>query len=515
VNYLPRREDAAVNYSIYLHLALATLPEAGQTPPPADPRDVIAPALDSLLGLVEAFRLGGPTQAAAAQFEHDLQGKLRELGRVLTQCAYNSLEPAAVADCPQRVTYQGSSYHRLTRKTPKKLSTLFGTVTVYRLGYRAGLHDGEPVLFPLMVELGVAHGASAALMGRVGRYLAETGATQNQVLARLHEEHGLSWGVKRLRQAAEFMARALERHRGEAQADAVLGWLAEAQQSRGRHRPVLAAGRDGITLGLRLKGFQIREVATAGTLSVYDRRGNRLGTVYLASVPQPGQPEMTANLTSLLTEVLRRWEGPMPRMCYVTDCGDNETAYYRGVLRRMTHPRTGEALSWQWVVDYYHASQRISTMAEALFGACPRANRWVRKMRRLLLKKGGVRRLLLSAAALRGMASLGKKRASDFQKAYDYLRSRTKHMRYDQYRRVGMPIGSGVTEAACKTIFTQRLKLSGMRWKKAGARTILALRVVLLSGVWEATYARVLGEARGVKVEAYALPDRFTSRIAG
>ena len=43
-------------------------------------------------------------------------------------------------------------------------------------------------------------------------------------------------------------------------------------------------------------------------------------------------------------------------------------------------------------------------------------------------------------------------------------------MRYDEYRRVGMPIGSGVTEAARKTVYTQRLKLSGMRWKKADAR---------------------------------------------
>ena len=70
-------------------------------------------------------------------------------------------------------------------------------------------------------------------------------------------------------------------------------------------------------------------------------------------------------------------------------------------------------------------------------------------------------------------------------------------------------------ESACKTIVGQRLKLSGMRWKRAGARAILTLRVVLLSGVWEQTYARVLGEARGVKVGACAIPERFASRIAG
>ncbi|MDP6557992.1 MAG: hypothetical protein QGF59_20430 [Pirellulaceae bacterium] len=40
-------------------------------------------------------------------------------------------------------------------------------------------------------------------------------------------------------------------------------------------------------------------------------------------------------------------------------------------------------------------------------------------------------------------------------------------------------------EAACKTVFTQRLKLSGMQWKRDGAKVILRLRIVLLSGIWD------------------------------
>ena len=43
-------------------------------------------------------------------------------------------------------------------------------------------------------------------------------------------------------------------------------------------------------------------------------------------------------------------------------------------------------------------------------------------------------------------------------------------MAYWHYQGVGLPIGSGVTEAACKTVFTQRLKQSGMRWEVLGAR---------------------------------------------
>ena len=113
-------------------------------------------------------------------------------------------------------------------------------------------------------------------------------------------------------------------------------------------------------------------------------------------------------------------------------------------------------------------------------------------MQKWLLQPGGVRRVLHSAAALRSRQSLSGKSAKEFHEAYRYLRDRMRYMRYAAYRRVGVPLGSGVTEAACKTVYTQRLKLSGMRWKKAGRRPILNLRVVLLSNVWTQAYERVI-----------------------
>ena len=80
--------------------------------------------------------------------------------------------------------------------------------------------------------------------------------------------------------------------------------------------------------------------------------------------------------------------------------------------------------------------------------------------------------------------------------------------------RVGIPCGSGVTEAGCKTIYTQRLKLSGMRWKTPGAQTILNLRVLFLSGVWTEAYERVLNNFENVKVPTYDQPKQKTHKIA-
>ena len=361
-----------MTYPIYLALALATAgcdDSEGAAEATPDLPDVLDPALGRLRALVERLRQGPLSPLVAAQFEKDLQQLTRELGRVVAQWAYNHLEPAAAQDAPAEVHCAGSRFRRLAKKTPQQVDTLFGTITVRRRGYRAAPAEGEPVLFPLCRALGLVHGATPALVERAAHYLAESGATQKQTRARLRLEYGVCWGVKRLRQVAEFVAASMEEHRPQAQAEQVLGWLARAESSRGRHRPVLSVGRDGITLGLQIKGCSIYEVATTGTLTVYDRRGRRLGTVYLAHTPEPGQPTMSAHLTRLLEEVLRRWDGPLPRLSYVTDAGDNETTYYRKVLRRLRHPRTGRRLEWYWVVDYYHASERLWAMAEALFGA--------------------------------------------------------------------------------------------------------------------------------------------------
>lgn len=58
-------------------------------------------------------------------------------------------------------------------------------------------------------------------------------------------------------------------------------------------------------------------------------------------------------------------------------------------------------------------------------------------------------------------------------------------MRYREYRARGLHIGSGVIEAACKSVVGARCKRSGMRWTKEGAQYILALRCLLLNDQWD------------------------------
>jgi hypothetical protein len=309
-------------------------------------------------------------------------------------------------------------------------------------------------------------------------------------LERLKQDHGVVMGVQRLRALTTALDEALSPQRHELQVRRLLEMLRQAQAGPGRHKPVLSVGRDGVTLPLQGKGEY--QVAGTGTITVYDRQSKRLGTVYLGYAPESLQGTLSDALTRLLEDVLRGWEGPLPRLCYVTDAGDNETGYYKRVLRKMCHPVTGKKLEWYWIVDYYHAAQRITTMADALFTTDWEGAAWARKMRQWLKKPGGAARVLYSAAALRSRRGMAAHKKSQFELAYNYIRDRLAHMNYAEFKRLGLPIGSGVTEAACKTVFTQRLKSSGMNWKHEGAQLILNLRVILLSGIWDAAYRNML-----------------------
>ena len=337
------------------------------------------------------------------------------------------------------------------------------------------------------LEVGLA---TPALTERVGQ--AAVTSSQNSVLEYLKRNHGVSWSVATLRRVIAGLSEGMESHRHDASVAQVLKWLEQAYASRGGRKPVLAVGRDGLMLPIRGEACY-REGATA-TVSVHDRKGRRLGTVYLGRMPEPGQETLSRQLTALIEDVLRQWNGPLPRLAYITDGGNHQTQYFRRVLKRMRHPRCpGQRLKWEWVIDYYHACEYIYKLAEALFSDAKRAHGWARKMCRWLKKKPrGIYRVLHSAAAIRRRRIVVGEKRKQYHKAYDYLRKRIRFLDYCEYRRNHLPIGSGVTEAACKTVFTQRLKQSGMTWSLEGGQWIVDLRVVHLSGIWPQVYQAYL-----------------------
>lgn len=486
-----------MDYSTLLTSLLAT-PEAAP----------LLPLLEKLLrhltrcaGLLTSFRANPITPAATHAFECQLQQLLRNLGLDLCEWTFNHLEPDDRPQLPPRLDDAGQRY-RCRDRSPNTIATLFGSCTLRRYLYE-DLEPGNPCLFPLERQLGIVAGAATpALADQAAWWLAQE--SQGDTLAILRRHHDVRWSKDTLRQVTAGVAQGLEQQRLAVQIDKIVRCLAQASKGRGRFRPALVVGRDGIHLPMR--GRQPYKEGSTATLSVYNRRGKRVGTVYLGQMPEPGQTTLSQQLTALIEGVLRRWRGALPHLAYVTDMGSHPQSYFRQVLARLCHPRTGERLQWQRIGDYYHAASYVAKMAEALFGDSVSGRNWLRRMQQRLKEKDGVKRVLQAATYHEQTLELSARRQKLFQEGYRYLRRHRKWLRYQEYRQEGLPIGSGVTEAACKTVFTQRLKRSGMRWEVSGGQVVVSLRVVLLSGIWEATVGKWLYSQQfptpGVKQDA-------------
>jgi hypothetical protein len=437
--------------------------------------------------LIDQFVQAEPTPQSTMAFERELSALLREVGRGIMAWTLNRFEPKADDEAPSRVACEGRLSRR-RRQHPHAVATLFGPVTLRRRLYEP-LGRRGPSLHPLELRLGLEAGvATPALAERVGRWAADH--TQQEVLEMLQSDHGVEWSCSSLRKVTGKLRAGIAPHREYAQVDQLVHWLEQASASKGRYRPTLSVGRDGIFVPLR---HGVWQEGAAATISVLDRRGKRVGSVYLGQMPKAGQGALTDQLSDLLKALLRRVDSQSLRLVSVTDEGYHPSTSYHRVLTKMTDPRRPWCgLAWIRIVDFYHACQYVQQLADTIFGAGAEAQRWAKEMRHgLKAKADGVARLLKSASALRRSRGLCGQ-AKLYDKAYRYIKHRTQWMRYHLYKRQCLPLGSGITEAACKIVFTQRLKRSGMSWTIEGGQVILDLRVLTLSRVWEEVHQRYL-----------------------
>lgn len=169
-------------------------------------------------------------------------------------------------------------------------------------------------------------------------------------------------------------------------------------------------------------------------------------------------------------------------------------AVRRGITRAETVCVIGDGAPWIWniaeeqfyeavqIVDLYHAREHYWNAARAVFGNDKKSlHRWTDK-RRKELDKGKVEQVIKAIAQLR--LSTEYERAI-CEREISYFEKNKKRMRYADFRRQGLFVGSGVLEAGCRTVIGQRLKLSGMHWTVKGANSIIALRCCFLSNRWE------------------------------
>jgi hypothetical protein len=456
------------------------------TPLSADQVEALAPALGvlgQLADAVRAFLRQSPSPANTAAFEQHLAFLTNQIALNVFSHALGSIEPLDREELPPEVRSHGIRY-RLRKTVGWNVACLFGQFRLVHYYYEPRQAPGAACLHPLCDLLGIFAWCTPGLLKKTAHLSAEH--SQKATLLILADEHQVYWSEDKLRSVLAWVAGMLSEQRTEALAGRVVQMLEQAQASKGSHLPVLVCGRDGITMPMVQTPYQEGAVAT---ITVYDRKGKRLGTVYLSRAPEAEQKAMTKALTALLEEILRRFPDRRLRLAYVTDAGWWPAWYYREVLRHMADPaHAGKRVEWEWVVDYYHASLYVTKMAQGLFGETAQAQEWAVRMRRLLKETDGVKRVLQSAGYNLSVLKYAPASPEKYREGWNYLHNYGRWMTYERNKRLGVPLGSGVTEAGCKVIVTQRLKRSGMRWEVPGAQVVLDIRSAIKSGVWDLSF---------------------------
>jgi len=426
-----------------------------------------ARALERLSEQVNAFRARIVTGEDFERVERDLHALFVEAEREVLGETLERLD----VDLPF-VEIDTRRYHRVLEST-ETYTTAVGPVPVRRTLYRCG--RGRAVA-PMELRAGIIEGHWTPLAARQASYLVAHMTPQEgesmlrelgnmtpskSSLDRLPKGTSARWEAQRI----QFEASLREGYEVPEAAvtvavslDGVMVAMKDGERTSKRAH-ARAAGR----CATGPAGYQ--EVGCA-TMSFYDAEGERLDTVRMGRMPQPKK----ATLKTMLSAELEAALGQRPDLHVVTVAdGARDNWSYLDVL----------APEGTAVVDFYHAAEQLHSAMDACYGKNDtRGQAQFEKLRHVLREAPDGAERVIRALAYQHKRYPKRKRIGEVLR---YFRRNRHRMRYAETKAQNRPIGSGVVEAACKTLATQRLKRSGMRWRHAGGQAILTLRALVQS----------------------------------
>lgn len=338
-------------------------------------------------------------------------------------------------------------------KVAKFYETPWGEVLLERHLYQHS--GGGATLCPLETRARIVGGTATP---HLARSLAHKYANANAraVVRDLEENHARKLAPSYVAAVAEAVAKAA--------GAPVVERNAHRAQSLPAQVKTAVLGLDGTCALFCEEGFK---QCMVGTIALYDAEGERLETIYLGQAPELGKAEFLDRLDAEWRRVTKRY--PEARRVGLSDGARD----YEPWLAARTH--------WQ-ILDFYHASGYLAGAAPGLRRKPEERAQWLEQAcHGLKHESGAAQRLADELATQADAGSRTRGAAEALAAASGYFAHNVERMNYAVFRAMAFPIGSGVTEAACKTLVKQRLCGSGMKWTRTGAQTVLTLRAILLS----------------------------------
>ena len=214
-----------------------------------------------------------------------------------------------------------------------------------------------------------------------------------------------------------------------------------------------------------------------------ERSPKRLSTIRYAREPEYKKKTLTAQLDAEVSAIMA--VRPDLTLVALADGAEENWRYFDG-------PGWIHTIK---IVDHGHACEHLKAAMSAGYGDTVRGRAEYERLRLILRDEhGGVDEVINQLNKLDRKLYRNKhpRRRKLLAKERTYFRNQLERMDYARYQELGLPIGSGVVEAACKTLATQRLKRSGMNWGN-GKQPILTIRSLQQSKRWHRAWSHIAG----------------------
>lgn len=427
--------------------------------------------------------------------ESSIQDAVNEVGNTATR------ELLKTFDTDGSALQFGSVKMTTKGQVPKFYQTPYGEVEVPRHVYQTS--GGGAIFCPLENDARIIVTSTPRFASQASYKMSEMSAPATQKDLAINHNRDISHRV--LQRLAEAVANVVQIKEET--------WSYTVPDLHDTEVKTISIGLDGTCM--LMCGGAYRQ-AMVGTIALYDEAGERQHTMYIAAPPEYGKDTFKARLT----REIERASGLYP------------SAIKIGVA-------DGARDNWDFLInhtdkqtlDFYHATEYLAGVSNTVFSSAIEGKRWLKDRCHELKHTLGSAQTILEEMkrfeqsilneqpilwvashpneAVKGMLqkqaeaaakqtkptrSKKEQQQKSLTSAITYFTNNIEksRMNYAESIALNHPIGSGVTEAACKTIVKQRLGQSGMQWKDKGAGVILSLRALTHStGRWEQFWSKV------------------------
>lgn len=399
-------------------------------------------------------------------------------------------------DNKQSAIEKGDSLYRFKGTSNKELLTLFGIISVDRAMYYDENNGGEYYI-PLDTALGLSKDDFATLETREMVLFASASCVPQELKGLLKKCSLCNPSRTAIQNIINRDGMVMESMREQ------LAESVHKEQTIPPQTKVLVGSMDGVNVLLRELGKKMGRKnirpsehilsdsltsyhnAMVGSVSFYgidgENKSERLSSIYMARMPQEKSIDFKDGFEHMLATIEERLREQnkmtMPKI-FLTD----------GHLMIKGFAKKSQILqSYEKLLDFYHTTEHLSKAADAVYGERTDLSKAYYEKWRSLLKTdaNAPDGILRSLKGFQQRYNLKKNQSKELKTEITFFRKNKKLMKYHDFIRRGLPIGSGPIEAAAKTIVRQRMCRSGMSWSVAKGQYVLTVRSYVLSGQWE------------------------------